>query len=182
MRKLWRLFVIVAVLALALGTGITSVSAQGSNIVYVVQFGDTLSEIAVRYNTTLEALIAVNNITNPGYIYVGQRLTIPATGGPVVPVNPRVHVVQSGENLFRIGLRYGYDVTTMAAVNGLPYPYTVYIGQLLLIPQIRYHTVQSGEYVAQIARYYGSTMTAILNANNIPNPNLVYPGQVLLIP
>lgn len=44
--------------------------------VYVVQAGDTLSEIAQRYNTTVAKLAAKNNIKNPNKIYVGQRLYV----------------------------------------------------------------------------------------------------------
>lgn len=44
---------------------------------YTVQTGDTLFLIAQRFGTTVEALIQVNNITNPDVIFVGQILTIP---------------------------------------------------------------------------------------------------------
>jgi LysM repeat protein len=42
-----------------------------------VQRGDTLSGIAARHNTTVEALMAVNGINNPNFIYVGQSLQVP---------------------------------------------------------------------------------------------------------
>jgi LysM repeat protein len=44
------------------------------------------------------------------------------------------HVVQRGENLFRIGLRYGFLWTTLAAVNGISNPARIYTGQVLCIP------------------------------------------------
>lgn len=50
---------------------------------HVVQRGDTLSSIALRYGTTVAALMAVNRLTNPNFIYVGQRLAIP--GGVTTP-------------------------------------------------------------------------------------------------
>ncbi|AGB40108.1 putative glycosyl hydrolase [Halobacteroides halobius DSM 5150] len=48
-----------------------------SRIVYVVQPGDTLYKIAARYNTTVDALVEVNDIENPNYIEVGQKIIIP---------------------------------------------------------------------------------------------------------
>jgi LysM repeat protein len=51
---------------------------------YVVRAGDTLSGIARRMGTTVEALQRANGITNPNQIRVGQRLTIPASA----PVRP----------------------------------------------------------------------------------------------
>ena len=56
---------------------------------YVVQPGDTLTRIAARFGTTVQALAQANNIVNPNLIFVGQVLVIPGTG-PVPPVVPTV--------------------------------------------------------------------------------------------
>lgn len=48
-----------------------------SSTVYYVQSGDTLSKIAKKYNTTVDALVAANAIKNPSLIYVGQAIKIP---------------------------------------------------------------------------------------------------------
>lgn len=50
-----------------------------ANVIYTVVKGDTLSEIAVRYSTTVSALVKLNNISNPDYIVVGQKLIISGT-------------------------------------------------------------------------------------------------------
>jgi LysM repeat protein len=42
--------------------------------------------------------------------------------------------VQPGENLFRIALQYNMMYTTLAEANNLSYPYTIYTGQVLIIP------------------------------------------------
>ena len=58
---------------------------------YVVQAGDTLSAIARRFDTTVAALMALNNLANPNVIDVGQTLIIRAadeatpTPGSTVP-------------------------------------------------------------------------------------------------
>jgi len=46
-------------------------------VVYFVVWGDTLWDIAARYGTTVDAIAAMNNLTDPNRIYVGQRLVIP---------------------------------------------------------------------------------------------------------
>jgi LysM repeat protein len=47
-------------------------------IIYTVVWGDTLSAIARRYNTTVSELVRLNNIKNSNLIYVGQKLRIPS--------------------------------------------------------------------------------------------------------
>ncbi len=116
------------------------VSSSGPTT-YVVQPGDNLFRIALRYNMTPEALAQANNITNPGLIRVGQTLTIPA-GGSSSPTTPpsvptgceTVYVVQPGDNLFRIALRYDYSQYYLAQVNHIPNPAVVYVGQQICIP------------------------------------------------
>lgn len=49
---------------------------------YTVKKGDTLSEIAVKYGTTVSKLVALNNIADPDYIVVGQVLKITGTSTP----------------------------------------------------------------------------------------------------
>ena len=43
---------------------------------YVVQYGDTLSEIALKYNVSIDELVKLNNIKNIDLIYVGQKIKI----------------------------------------------------------------------------------------------------------
>ncbi len=117
----------------------------------------------------------------------------------------RTHVVQAGENLFRIALNYGLSVDYLAAVNGIANPRQIYVGQVLIIPEsgapaappppaasaapaaapapaTTVHTVQGGETLASIGRRYGVSWTAIANANGLANPNHIYVGQQLIIP
>lgn len=187
-----RLIIVLVSLVLLLAAGLGTAAAQGSNIVHTVRIGDTVSGIAWQYGTTIEALASLNGIPFPYWIFPGQQLVIPATGGPVTApptTTYQVHVVRSGENLFRIGLLYGYDVTTMAAFNGLLDPNRIYIGQALIVPgtvvvqpQPAVHVVRSGETLSGIAQLYGVSQASLLAANNLFNPNLITIGQVLVIP
>lgn len=110
------------------------------------------------------------------------------------------HIVQRGETLFRIGLRYGVTVDSLARANGIANPNRIYAGQVLIIPDgtssqaapaapaapansgTVTHVVQRGEYLTSIGRRYGVTAAAIAQSNGLTNPNLVYVGQRLIIP
>lgn len=52
---------------------------------YTVQWGDTLSSIAARYGTTVQALMSANNIANPNHIYAGMILYVPCGTKPSTP-------------------------------------------------------------------------------------------------
>ncbi|MDQ7027635.1 MAG: LysM peptidoglycan-binding domain-containing protein [Anaerolineae bacterium] len=118
---------------------------------------------------------------------------------PAFAQDSSTHTVQSGENLFRIALRYGIDINELAAANGISDPTHIFVGQELSIPGLSapnagdvvenplvaaapvIHTVQRGEYLSQIAESYNVSVEQILAANNIASPDTVYPGQELQI-
>jgi lipoprotein-anchoring transpeptidase ErfK/SrfK len=55
---------------------------------HVVQRGETLSSIALRYGVTASSLAQANRLHNPNLVYVGQRLSVPSNGSPTAPTNP----------------------------------------------------------------------------------------------
>jgi LysM repeat protein len=107
---------------------------------YVILPGDTLYSIAQAYGVTVEAIAARNGIINVHQIEVGQQIIIPAAGEPpteseeVPGTGEQVHVVQAGENLFRISLAYNMSFESVAAYNAIPWPYHIYPGQEIRIP------------------------------------------------
>jgi LysM repeat protein len=116
-----------------------------------------------------------------------------ALAAPVSAEGSIVHVVRSGENLFRIALHYGVTVDALAAANGLSDARRIYTGQRLVIPtqgssasattsSSGVHVAQKGENLFRIALRYGTTYQALAAANGIANPNRVYAGQRLVIP
>ena len=135
----------------------TPVTTTDSYITYVVQAGDTLSQIAVDYNTTVAAIAQLNGITNPSTIFVGQRLRIPSADGtpvgqageqtevdttptpqptptPLPTAVPITHVVQFGDTLYQIAARYGVSIVELAQLNGITNYDQLSVGQVLTIP------------------------------------------------
>jgi LysM repeat protein len=117
-------------------------AAQARGQVHVVQRGETLYSIAVRYGTSVSAFVRANGLRNPNFIYVGQRLIIPggggggsSRGGGSAPSGGTVHVVQRGQTLAGIALRYGTTAAAIAAANGISNPNFIYVGQRLVIPR-----------------------------------------------
>jgi lipoprotein-anchoring transpeptidase ErfK/SrfK len=114
-----------------------AVPAWGDDgVVHVVERGENLYRIALRYGTTYQEVAAANGIANPHRIYVGQRLVIhgvqPESGEEPAASN-QVHIVQRGENLYRIALRYGTNYHSLAAANGIRNPALIFVGQAVVI-------------------------------------------------
>jgi LysM repeat protein len=165
--------------------------AHAQQPIHVVQRGENLTKIAARYGTTVQAIMQANGLSNPNFVYVGQRLRIPSGSAPPAGGGATVHVVQRGENLFRIARRYGTTISAIMQANGLGNANFVWVGQRLSIPGSSgggtappadtVHVVQRGENLSAIARRYGTTVWAIMQANGLTNPNFIWVGQRLRI-
>lgn len=177
------------VLAMLLPAGVQTASAS-SCPVHVVQRGENLYRISLRYGTTVQAIAAANGIANPSRIYAGQRLAIPCGSAPP-PSSGRVYTVRHGDTLYGIARRFGVGLQAIIRANGIANPNRIYAGQRLIIPGGGstappsggvWYTVRPGDTLAGIAWRFGVNMWAIVRANNIPNPNLIHVGQRLYIP
>ncbi|MEZ4519059.1 MAG: LysM peptidoglycan-binding domain-containing protein, partial [Chloroflexota bacterium] len=157
MKRSIRFFSLVLLLPILL----MSVLTARADTVHVVQTGDSLFRIALQYGTTVDSIVQANNLVNPNLIYVGQELVIPGADGttapvPSVPVTTQptttqptpadttgatapttgdvIHVVQTGDSLFRIAVNYNVQLADIVAANNLVNPSLIYVGQELLIP------------------------------------------------
>ncbi|MEK7441958.1 MAG: LysM peptidoglycan-binding domain-containing protein, partial [Chloroflexota bacterium] len=141
-----RLVPIVIILTLVLSLFLVqAASAQGTT--HVVQPGDNLFRIAIRYGTTVQAIQTANGLT--GFtIFVGQTLIIPS-GATVIPstaastdstvtptpapTNPGTYVVKLNDTVYRISLKFGTTVNAIATANRLT-NFRIFVGQTLIIP------------------------------------------------
>ena len=145
-----RLMMIGLVMVMLLAPPSTAL-AQGGTVTHVVSPGENLYRISLRYGVSIQALVRANRLANANAVYAGQRLTVPTASSsgssavpvvlpPNVPGDPSVqegattHSVAPGENLYRIGLRYGVNVQALAWANGLNNTHLIYVGQKLVIP------------------------------------------------
>jgi LysM repeat protein len=117
-------------LIISSGQAVATPTTPGQETVHVVQRGENLFRIALKYGVTVEAVAKRNGIVNPSLIWTGQKLYIPAGGSPS-PGN--IHVVQRGQNLYRISLIHGTTVQAIMQANKLSST-VIYVGQRLRIP------------------------------------------------
>lgn len=156
---------------------------------YVVRAGDTLLAIASRFNTTTQAIMSLNGLSNPNQLKVGQVLRIPNAAPPETSQGNLVtYVVKSGDTLASLARTYRTTVADILETNpGISSAQRLQVGVTLYIPEgtnpdLRTHVVRSGENLASIALKYGVTVQELVNANGLTNPNKILVGQVLIIP
>jgi LysM repeat protein len=130
--------------------GSGAAGAITGDCVYTVAEGDRLFRIAIRFNTTPEAIARANGIVNMDLILPAQQLRIPncngtptpsvGTGGAATPIpgagggSGQVYIVREGDTLFGIATRYRVRVMALAQTNGISNINLIFIGQRLVIP------------------------------------------------
>jgi signal peptidase len=103
---------------------------------YTVRAGESLSDVAAFFGTTVETIVALNGVANANLVVPGQVLLVPAPPANTAPGQAFMseYVVQPGETLTDIAARFGTTVEALAAENGLANPSAVRIGDRLLVP------------------------------------------------
>lgn len=170
----------------------TNKPSAGGTTTITIQRGQTLSGIALEYNTTVQILVELNNIANPNLIYAGSTLIVPSGESPIdtdgnSTSGQTIYVVQRGDTLNKIAAEFGTTARAIAVENNIRNINLIYVGQRLIIPTNRYdlnHTlykIQWGDTLWSISRRYGVPIATIVRLNRIQNPNLIYAGSTIRI-
>lgn len=170
----------------------TNRPSAGGTTTITIQRGQTLSGIALEYNTTVQILVELNNIANPNLIYAGSTLIVPSGETPIdtdgnSTSGQTIYVVQRGDTLNKIAAEFGTTARAIAVENNIRNINLIYVGQRLIIPTNRYdlnHTlykIQWGDTLWSISRRYGVPIATIVRLNRIQNPNLIYAGSTIRI-
>lgn len=170
----------------------TNKPSAGGTTTITIQRGQTLSGIALEYNTTVQILVELNNIANPNLIYAGSTLIVPSGESPIdtdgnSTSGQTIYVVQRGDTLNKIAAEFGTTARAIAMENNIRNINLIYVGQRLIIPTNRYdlnHTlykIQWGDTLWSISRRYGVPIATIVRLNRIQNPNLIYAGSTIRI-
>ena len=186
----------------------TTTNTEASAASYTVKSGDTLSGIASQYNTTVNQIASLNQLSNPNLIYVGQVLKLKngqttnsssSSSSSTATTTAGTYTVKAGDTLSAIASRYSTSSSTLASLNSLSNPNLIYVGQVLKVSSnastssstsssanstvttAASYTVKSGDTLSAIAAKYGTTYQALASANSISNPNDIYVGQVIKV-
>lgn len=148
----------------------------GVENVYIIKSGDTLYSIANKYNTTVNELKEINNLSTNN-LKVGDILKLPTKTEEIS------YIVTKGDNLYTIANKYNTTVDAIKELNNIS-TNTLQIGDILKIPgSTDYNTyiVEKGDTLYKIANTYNTTINKIMTINNLETTNLNI-GDKILIP
>ncbi len=116
---------------------------------HLIAPGENLFRLALRYGVTVDAIAQANNLVNPSLILAGDTLQIPCQspattttttsgqgGAAPVVTNPGTYLVEPGDNLYRISIKFGVSMSALMTANGMT-PATINFlraGQQIVIP------------------------------------------------
>ena len=103
---------------------------QTEYITYKIKKGDTLSEIAKKYGTTVSTLASINNIKDVDKIYAGVTIKIPTTNSSYIE-----YTIKKGDTLSEIAKKYGTTVKKLQSINGIKNANKIYAGDTIKIPK-----------------------------------------------
>ena len=140
---------------------------------YIVQKGDSLYSIAKKFNTTVDELKSLNNLSS-NLLSIGQKLKISSS-------SQNIYVVQKGDSLYSIANRFNTTVNELKSLNNLS-SNLLSIGQKLKIPSLsqNVYVVQKGDSLYSIANKFNTTVNELKSLNNLSS-NLLSIGQQLII-
>ncbi len=151
-----------------------------SDNIYIVERGDSLWSIANKFNTTVDEIKKLNNLTSNS-LSIGQVLKIPkSVENP--PSESPTYIVQKGDSLYTIARKFNTTVDELMKLNNLK-TNLLDIGQVLYVPnkiEENTYTVKSGDSLWSIAQKFNTTVDEIKRKNNLTN-NLLSIGQILKV-
>ena len=149
------------------------------NFSYVVKSGDSLWEIAMMFDTTVNEIKRLNSL-NSDMIMPGETLILPYN-------NYFPYQVKTGDSLWIIAQKYNVDLDMLKMFNNLETDY-LSVGRIIKIPSntknpryMQTYVVKKGDTLWKIARMFNTTVDTIKRLNNLSS-NLIRVNQVLKLP
>jgi murein DD-endopeptidase MepM/ murein hydrolase activator NlpD len=177
-------------LGLLLALGTPGVQAQAPGPQYIVQSGDTLSDIARQFGIALEALEAANPDVDPAALRIGRALLIPGIQG--VSGTLSTTAVEPGETLDSLALRFDLKRDTLIRLNHIMNPERLYINQSFIlvdpvdggapVPNGTTHAAEPGVTWLSLAAEANQNPWALAALNRQARPGTPLPAEGVVIP
>ncbi len=186
-------------MTMAVAMAVVAATPAAADDRHRVEPGDTVSALAHRYGSTVQAIVDANGLDSRATIYVGTTLVIPgdAPAPSPAPAASRTHTVAAGDTVWALARRYDTTVQAIVDANSLGGSAIIRIGERLTIPgraaaapapssadasSGSTYTVRAGDTLSAIAARHATTVAVLAAANGLDNPSYIRVGQRLTIP
>ena len=141
---------------------------------YIVQEGDTIETIALKFNITPKELLELNNYLYRENFTEGMEILIPAQQEDFF----NVYTINEGDNLYQIGKKYNINPILLCALNGMEENDYIYPNQKILIPKndYTYYITTDGDTIDLVASQFNIEPQKLLENNTI----YLLPGQLIV--
>lgn len=108
--------------------------AQAVQTIHEIKEGETLSQLAKKYGTTVGDIMRFNGMNTDSKLFVGEKVKIPEAGQTVVASTAKTHIVEKGETLYQLSKKYGVTVNQLRDWNNIT-GNNIQIGQTLKVSE-----------------------------------------------
>ena len=139
--------------------------------VYQTQIGDTLEDIALMFNMTVDELKTLNGIEN---IIIGMPLVVTNDNNWY-----KDYIVKQGDTLYNIALTNDISLSDLVAINGLDKDSYIYPNQKIIIPKNNYniYVTKKGDNLIDVLKIMDISFSSLAKQN----PNIILMEDQMLI-
>lgn len=142
---------------------------------YLIKEGETLEDIASRFNTSVDMILSINDIYSREYLIAGEEIIVPKNQESYFTY----YTVNQGDSLYQIARKYNINPSLLALLNGLNMEDYIYPNQRLIIPKSGYsfYITKDGDTLEIVRDKFNKNWEDILKYNETI---YLLPGQLMI--
>jgi murein DD-endopeptidase MepM/ murein hydrolase activator NlpD len=174
---------IIALFLVFINLSVSFAQDSSDNPIYIVQPGENLTEIADKFNISVQEIISINGIVNSNLISAGTKLIIPGLDGVTGLLKP--YPVKIGESFQVLLRKNNLDLDNFLKLNKITSPSEIYVGTNLILPASEQdpENLFSSFFINRETSPFEQTIFHnqnrwYVNKNNENNISIAIPGDV----
>lgn len=142
---------------------------------YLIKEGETLEDIASRFNTSVDMILNINDMYSREYLRAGEEIIVPKNQESYFTY----YTVNQGDTLYQIARKYNINPSLLALLNGLNMEDYIYPNQRLIIPKSGYsfYITKDGDTLEIVRDKFNKNWEDILKYNETI---YLLPGQLMI--
>lgn len=142
---------------------------------YLIKEGETLEDIASKFNTSVDMILNINDIYSREYLRAGEEIIVPKNQESYFTY----YTVNQGDSLYQIARKYNINPSLLALLNGLNMEDYIYPNQRLIIPKSGYsfYITKDGDTLEIVRDKFNKNWEDILKYNETI---YLLPGQLMI--